>query len=300
MSLLIVLVLSIAAYADVNIVAKVNGAGITAKSLEDELDALIPRSSYHGSLSEEKRNQFREKALNNLVERELQYQAALAAGLKPEKKAVKDRLAQVRDRFKSKKDYKAALKRSGWTEDELEEQIARAVVIESMIEKTVAMPSRLSDAELKDYFEKNMGKFVQPESVKLRIISAKDEKKAAEALVKIRAGADFGSVAEAVSEDQYRVKGGAVGYQHRGKLLPELEKAAFALKPGELSGLIQAEQLWFIIKVEDKKSEQQMTFAESKDKLKKELETKRVQDLREKWMSELKAKAKIEYIGTKE
>lgn len=294
LALLFTLVFS-AAHAEEHFVAKVNGTVITARSLEEEVDMLIPRSLYHGNVSEEKRKEFHDKALNNLVERELQYQAALAAGLKADRKAVKERMAQVRDRFKSRSDYKAALKRSRLTDDELEAQITRAVIIAAMIEKTVTAPSRLSDGELREYYEKNTEKFKQPESVKLRIISNKDEKKAAEALAKIKAGEDFGSVAETVSEDQYRVKGGDVGFQHRGKLLPEIEKAAFALKPGELSGLIHAQELWFVIKVEDKKGERQMTFDESKDKLKKELEAKRAQELSEKWISELKAKAKIEY-----
>jgi parvulin-like peptidyl-prolyl isomerase len=122
----------------------------------------------------------------------------------------------------------------------------------------------------------------------------KDEKKATEALAKIKTGEEFGRVAATMSEDQFRVKGGDIGYQHRGKLLPELEKAAFSLKPGEMSGLIKAQNLWFIIKVEDKKPEHQMTFEESKDKLKKELEAKRAKELNDEWMTRLKAKSRIE------
>ena len=49
--------------------------------------------------------------------------------------------------------------------------------------------------------------------------------------------------------------------------------------------------------MEDKKSEQQMTFDESKDKLKKDLESRRSKELSEKWMADLRAKAKIETVG---
>jgi len=68
------------------------------------------------------------------------------------------------------------------------------------------------------------------------------------------------------------------------------------LNVGELSDLINADNTCFIIKLEEKKPAHQMTFEEAKDKLKKELEKKRSNELREKWMADLRAKAKIEIV----
>jgi len=99
-----------------------------------------------------------------------------------------------------------------------------------------------------------------------------------------------------MSEDAYRVKSGDVGYMHKGRMLPEIEEAAFRLKVGEVSDLIKAENNWFIIKLEDKKPEHQLSFEEVKDKLKKELETTRAQELKEAWITDLRAKAKIEVL----
>ena len=68
---LLMALISIPSYADDAIVARVNGAAITSRELEEAVDRLIPRSTYHGSVSEEKRAEFREKALEELVTREL-------------------------------------------------------------------------------------------------------------------------------------------------------------------------------------------------------------------------------------
>jgi len=99
-----------------------------------------------------------------------------------------------------------------------------------------------------------------------------------------------------MSEDPYRVKGGDLGYMHKGRMLPEIEEAAFKLKVGEVSDIIKVENAWFIIKLEDKKPEHVVAFEEIKGELKKELEKNRIQELKEAWITDLRAKAKIEVL----
>ena len=97
-----------------------------------------------------------------------------------------------------------------------------------------------------------------------------------------------------MSEDDFRIKGGDIGYIHRGRIYPALEEAAFKLKPGEVSGLIWTEGTWFVVKVEERKPEQVVPFEQAKDRLRAELEKKRASELMEAWVSGLRGKAKIE------
>lgn len=284
------------AYAQQAVVARVNGSVLSEKDLDEEIDRMIPRSSFHGGVSEERRNSFREKALRAVIDRELQYQDAVAKGLKPDKNKVRSQMEEIRSRFRSKKDYRSALANAGLTEDELRAKIEKNVMVAEVTAKTVIEPAGMDDVALKDYYEKNFEKFKQPESVKLRLISTKDEKKAAEALAKIKAGEDFGAVAAAYSEDPYRVMGGDTGYQHKYRLLPEIERTVDTLKPGEMSGVFKTEKDWVIIKVEDKKPEQQMGYDDVKVKLKKDLEKKRANDILVKWLADLREKSKIEVM----
>ena len=84
-------------------------------------------------------------------------------------------------------------------------------------------------------------------------------------------------------------------------MVPEIEDAAFKLKIGETSDVINAENTWFIIKLEDRKPEHQMSFEEVRDKLKKDLEKERTKELNDKWIADLRAKAKIEvFLKTEE
>ncbi len=289
-----------AAAAPKGAVALVNDMPVYGRELEAEMNRLIPRMTIHGAVSEERRREFREKALQNLIERTLQYQDALRMGLRPDKKQVRERMKQVRGRFSSRKDYRQALEQAGISEEELRAGFEKELLALAAVEKAVTRPSQMGEQELRDYFEQHRSRFRQPESVRIRIISMKDEGKAREALGKARAGEDFGSLASRYSEDMYRIKGGDLGYVHKGRIFPELEKAAFAMQPGETSGLIRAEASWFIIRLEDRRPEQELTFAEAREKLEKDLEAKRAAEIRESWMAGLRSSAVIEIVSGNE
>jgi parvulin-like peptidyl-prolyl isomerase len=292
----LVIMLAVPLYAEETVVAVVNGTKITMKDLEAQVDRLIPRATFHRSVPEEKRKRYYKQALDEIINRELMYQDALASGMKPEKEKVDAQIQKMKTRFKSDEDYKAALEKEGIKEDILRSQIEKELLVQQINEKKVNETSRMSEKQLEEYYDKNMSKFKQPESMKLRIISMKDEQKAKDILEKIKDGDDFGELAYNFSEDSYRVKSGDIGYIHKGRMLPEIETAALKLKTGDVSDLIKTEDSWFIIKMEDKKPEQQLTFAEVKDKLRKELETEKSRQLSEKFIADLKAKAKIEIL----
>ena len=296
LSFLMIFLFAVSSYAEDVIVAKVNGTTFTQKDLETEVDRLIPQMTFHRNVPPEKRKNYYGKALDELINRELQYQDAKAKDIKIEKEKIDAQLEKFKKRFKSEKEYQAALKQEKSTEEQVRARIEKELLAQAAYTRNVTEPAKMSELALKEYYEKNAAKLKQPESAKLRIISTTDEKKAQDILAKIKQGDDFGELAYGLSEDSYRVKSGDIGYIHKGRMLPEIDAVAFKLKAGEVSDIIKAENNWFIIKVEDKKPEQQMTFEETKAKLQKELEAERANELKKKWIDNLRAKAKIEIL----
>jgi peptidyl-prolyl cis-trans isomerase C len=292
--LFVVLLFSVSVYAEDATVAKVNGTTLTKKDLDTEIDRLIPQISFHRNVSEEQRKNYYGKALEELINHELQYQYAVAQGMTPDKKQVDMQLEGIRKHFKSKEGYETFLSKENLNEEKLKAKVEKDILVQKVITKVVTEPSQMDEVALKDYYEKNASMFKRPESVRLKLIATKDAKKAQEILEKVKAGEDFGGLAANMSEDAYRVKDGDIGYVHKGRMLPELEQVAFKLKVGEASDLIKVKDVWFIIKVEDKRPEQQLSFDDVKGKLKKDLETKKSQELQAKWISDLRSKAKIE------
>jgi parvulin-like peptidyl-prolyl isomerase len=290
-----ILIFAVSLHAEEDVVARVNSSVLTNKDLEIQVDKVISKTTFHKDVPLEKRKRYYSKAIEELIIRELQYQDALKSGMKPDKAKLDAQMEKIKKRFKAE-EFKAKLEKEGITEEKLRTQIEKDMVIQAIIAKKASEASPITEAAIKDYYEKNISKYKQPETVKLRLISTKDEKKANDMLAKLKEGDDFGEIAYSMSEDDYRMKSGDIGYMHRGRLLPEIEDIAFKMKEGEVSDVIKAEDKWFIVKLEDKKPEHQTSFEETKDKLKKELEAKEVQELNEKWIAGLRDKAKIEIL----
>lgn len=139
--------------------------------------------------------------------------------------------------------------------------------------------ANVSDAELHKQYEDNIDSYRTPERVDVRHILIKTQgkpkdqwpqlkAKAEDILKQLQHGANFAQLAKKDSEDPGSAeKGGELGWITRGQTVPNFEKAAFSLKPGELSGIVETEYGYHIIQAEQKEAARVKPFDEVKPQL---------------------------------
>jgi peptidyl-prolyl cis-trans isomerase C len=295
--------------ADNTVIARVNGVDLTEGQLEGILEEMIPRAFFHGNITRDKTDEYRPKAFEELIKRELYYQEAKKTGVEVTNTEIDKTVKEIEERLKSRGGLEKAMKAGGITMEMLRKGIDRELTIKKFTDRDITLKAKVSDEFLREYYEKHKPEFVRPEAVRLGMISinvdpaatkeerAERRKHAEEILAKAKAGEDFADLAFKYSNDDWRVKGGDFGIRHRGQLDPEIEKAAFALKPGEISGLIETIYGYHFVKLEERLPGTQLSFEEMKDKLRKKLEENRTKELTGTLLKRLKENSKIEIMA---
>jgi peptidyl-prolyl cis-trans isomerase D len=138
---------------------------------------------------------------------------------------------------------------------------------------------QVSPDEIKRYYDSKKDTFKIPKQVRVRDILIKagpqdtpdqleaKKKKTEEILEKAKKTKDFGSLAKQYSEAENASKGGDLGWIQRGMLGEQIESILFAMKSGDLTGVLAARDGLHILKIEEVKEEKQKSFEEVKDQI---------------------------------
>jgi len=154
----------------------------------------------------------------------------------------------------------------------------------------------IPETEVKSYYDHHQDEFTEDE-VTAKHILVEDKALAEDILAQLKNGADFGKLAAKYSIDGSKDSGGDLGTFGRGKMVTEFEEAAFALQPGELSGVVQTKFGYHIILVTDK-NQGLKAYDEVKATIKKTLEDSAMSTVYEKKIGELREQFGVEYAKT--
>lgn len=283
-------------------VAVVNGVAISEDEVEREVSKLLPRTYIHTTVDDKKLELLKEKALESLIESSLLYAYALSKGIEASRDEVEDIFESFQKLYGTRENFKAVLKQSNFTENSFKTAIKKEETLKKLYKKEIEV--LLSDEDLKKHYEVNKDKYLEPERIKIRLIYVENDpsdingkqkavKKIEEAQEMLKKGESFEYVAQEYSNDKTRVMGGDMGYLHRGMLEPTLEEIAFGMKEKEVSGIIERDVGYYIIKVEQKSPRNQLSFENVKSKLAKELKGEKEDKRKKKLLERLFSTATI-------
>lgn len=293
-------------------VARVNGAVLTDRDLVREMFAIFPYAKQHNGFPKGQEAAIRQGALEMIIFEELVYQEAAQRKLTVSPERLNHAEADFRKQFNSPDEYQQYMQTEvHGSRQVLRKQIQRSLMIEQLLKTEVDDKSAVSLAEVKAYYDKNPGRFQQPESFSFQSISILPPKNAGADAVKenrnraevalrqakaTKSYQEFGLLAEKISEDDFRVNLGDHKSVGRDKLPPQIVNAALAMQAGQVSGLIQIENAFTIFRLNAHIPARKQNLAEVKTDLQTELQKSKYERLRSNLAKSLRAKAKIEIV----
>ncbi len=292
-----------------DVVVKVNGTPITRAEVDRAVQILLSQNRIPQNLDAATRKQAEDAALDQLIGAEIVYQEGLKLDIKDLDKQVAEKAAQGKARFPSPAEYEAALKTNNLTEKDILELIRKDIVIGKVFEKEITSKVTVTAEEVKKFYDENQDKFKQPESFHAShiLIGVKPEatpeekqkaREKAEAIKKkILAGEDFATLAKAESSCPSSAQGGDLGFFGKGEMVPPFENATAALKPGEVSGVVETQFGYHIIKLVEKKEGGTVKLDEAKGDIENYLKQTKTQKAVSEYVAKLKSSAKIEKSG---
>ena len=242
---------------DAKVLATVDGSEITSQDLEFAKQSL---GDALNQMPEDQRDPF---VVNMLVESRLLANAAR-----------KDGIADTED-------YKRQLE---W----MEAQALREAYVRKATEKLV------SDAEVKAKYDEARSQVSGSMEIKASHILLKSKEDAQAVIAELDKGADFAELAKTKSTGPSGPRGGDLGFFGKGRMVPAVEAAAFALDKGAYTKEpVQSQFGWHVIRKDDEREQAFPGFDEVKDRIKVSLQAEKLQGI----IKDLRANAKIDIKG---
>ncbi len=234
--------LALIALPDQETIALVNGEPISTAAYKDEITrAIYAVTNQYGLDWNDPTNRsllptFQDQVLNQMIDTVLLRQLAAAEGITVDQEEIEAEVAQIRQQVEQGPgvtDWASFLAENSLTEENIRELVADQKLMEALTEQ-------------------HGGPRVV-EQVHASHILVETEETGQEVLDKLAAGEEFGALAAEYSIDPgSKDRGGDLDWFPRGVMVPEFEEAAFALEPGQVSGLVQTAFGYHIIKVHEK------------------------------------------------
>jgi peptidyl-prolyl cis-trans isomerase C len=280
---------------------------ITRAALDDAVNQALNANYFHGRMTTERRRELERTQIEVLIRRELNILGGLGNGMVlPDTAAVRSR-TEIEGRLGTEQ-YEAALAKAGMSREDHTRALAETLLAKRAYEKFVQEPAGVSEEEIRTAFEKAPEHWRMPESahilhILLKVHPLADEESKTRIRVeadglmeRLAAGEDFGSLAAEYSQDMYRIKGGDLGWVHRGRLVEALENVVWEAEVGKVVGPIRSEEGFHLIKVLGRRSARPMEFSEVEPMLREQLEKKKLDAAEASWFGPLREKNPVVYM----
>lgn len=286
------------------VVARVGVQTITKATLLERAQAIRQRLQIGDSTLG-----FYLRVLDDVVGTELLRQASSARGYSPSETELDAQVETFRARFPDEAQFTQGLTSQGLTIEKLREMMARDLAVEKLVKTEMVPRVTVSEEKKKAFYAENSEQMTRPEQAKVSHILIKvdagastevrteAQEKAQDLHRRLEAGEDFAALARENSDDPgSKANGGDLSWVSRGQTVPAFETAAFALKAGEMSDVVETQFGFHIIKLAELRPSEVMPYEEVQDRIGEFLNQQGLQEAIQGEVETLKAKAEVEIL----
>ncbi|MDR3765304.1 MAG: peptidylprolyl isomerase [Acidobacteriota bacterium] len=292
-------------------VARVNGTVLTDRDLRREMYHIFPYAKQHnGAFPKSMEADIRAGAMKMIVFEELVYEEAVREKVSIPPAQMAKALAAFRHQFRSESDYRQFMQNeAGNSEKVLQAKIRRSLLIDKFLKTRVTDRATVTPQQVRTFYLAHPEQFRYADSIAFQSISflpqgkagkPQDARKRAEAAAtQVRTAQSyeaFGTLAEKISEDDYRVRMGDHRAVESSTLPPAVVQTARALKPGEISGLVQVDDAYCYIRLVAKVPAGIRPFEQMRDPIHSKMVKDKMDKLRNDLDHKLRDGAKIELL----
>jgi len=291
------------------VVAKVGNEIITSVELDRYVTPIIAqlKKSFNDEQLEARVAHAKQTALNSLIERKLLNLESDKAMFALPEVEVDKYMDKVKANYGSEENFMAFLAKEGVTIEEMREMAADELKAQVIIHEKVIKKINVLPSEIHDYYQLHVSDFLRPAQVRMYQIlikktdnQAKDLKTANEILKQLKDGANFQQLAQLKSEGPKRKSGGLWGYVTLGFFgdeMAKVENAAFKLKPGQYSEIIETDLGYHIVSIDRKRISKILTEREAYDDIYNRLSDTQFSEIYRNYLDYLRGKSYVEIIA---
>jgi foldase protein PrsA len=242
--------------------------------------------------------QLKNRAVAYLVDRYAFRAEAAELGVEVTDQEVDRELDKIRKEAfgNDEKKLEAALKQQGLTLEQARDEV-RERLLRDKVYKRVTDSVKVSDDDIRKYYDENKANFTQPATRDVRHILLKTKERADDVYSRLQAGASFPQLARQYSTDTATKKQGGKLPVTKGSTVPPFDKIAFSLDAGDFSRPVKTTFGWHIIKADGPVKKEKVTpFDEVRDSIRDQLLNEKKNEALREWLERLKRKYDAETV----
>jgi peptidyl-prolyl cis-trans isomerase C len=287
--------------------ATIDGQPVGRSELESAVKEAEARAGR--AVPAEERDAVYRGLLDRVILYKLLASEAKVRGIAVTPEELTERVTAIKKQVGGDAEFQKELVKRKLTVAQFTEDQRREILNAKTIEAEVAPKLAVTPQELDTYYQQNPESFKEPEQVRASHIlisvaqdATAEAKQAARAeadglLKRAKGGEDFAALAKAHSKDPGSAAvGGDLNFFPKEQMVPEFSNAAWALKPGEISDVVQSQFGYHIIKLTDRRAGRTVPLADVRDRLEGFLKQRKQQELIQQYLLGLKTKYRVEVL----